>query len=98
MAKEDSLEMDTLFAGATRPAMIWGATYEFCIINGMFAAMLFLAVGNPFYILVAIPAHLIGYLMCMNEPRLFGILFVWLNTMGKCRNRMFWKGSTYTPH
>jgi len=98
MNEPETLETDILFAGATRPAMLYGVTYAFAIINGMFALMVFLAVANPFYIAIAIPGHLIGYLMCMNDPRRFEVFFVWLVTMAKCRNRMFWKSSTYTPH
>lgn len=97
MAKDEPLENDILFAGATRPAMIWGVTYEFCVINILGASMVFLAIGNPFYIALVVPGHLLGYLVCMNEPRLFGIFFIWLQTMSKCRNRVFWKGSTYVP-
>jgi type IV secretion system protein VirB3 len=94
---KEILEIDILFAGATRPAMMLGVSYEFFIINGMFAAIFFLAVGNPFYMAIVFPGHILGYLMCMEEPRRFGILFKWLEVAGKCRNRMFWKSSTYTP-
>jgi len=95
--KEVMLEHDVLFLGATRPAMMFGVTYDFMVINGMVASMIFLATGHPFYFLLAIPGHLVGFLVCMNDPRTFGIFFVWLTTMSKCPNRMFWKGSTYTP-
>ncbi len=91
------LDFDPLFAGITRPAMIFGASFEFAILNGMIAAMVFLATGKPWYILVVIPGHAFGYLMCMHEPRRFGILFKWLHTVAKCRNRMFWGKSTYVP-
>ena len=94
----EQLENDPLFLGITRPAMIYGVSFEFAVINGFFAAIVFLAVGKPWYLLVAVPGHMLGYLMCMSEPRRFGIVFTWLNTMSKCRNRMFWGGSTYTPH
>ena len=67
------LELDPLFAGITRPAMIFGASFEFAVLNGMFSAMVFLATGKPWYILIAIPLHAIGYLVCMKEPRQFGL-------------------------
>jgi len=98
MSKQDSLEADILFAGATRPAMLFGVTYSFAVINVMFSLMVFLAVANPFYIAIAIPGHVIGFLVCLNDPRKFEVLIVWLATMAKCRNRMFWKSSTYTSH
>lgn len=98
MSDLDRLETDILFAGATRPAMLFGVTYAFAIVNGMFALMVFLAVANPFYIAIAIPGHIIGYLVCMNDPQRFEVVIVWLTTVAKCRNRMFWKSSTYTPH
>lgn len=98
MSHQENLDMDILFAGATRPAMMFGVTYSFAILNGMFSLLLFLAVANPFYIAVAIPGHMIGYLVCIKDPRTFEVFFVWLQTMAKCRNRMFWKVSTYTPH
>lgn len=98
MTKEEvELDNDPLFAGVTRPAMIFGASFEFAILNGFFAAFVFLATGKPWYLFVVLPGHAFGYVMCLNEPRRFGILFKWLNTVAKCRNRMFWGKSTYLP-
>jgi len=94
---EEALELDILFLGATRPAMMFGVTFDYMIINGFGTSMIFLASGNPLYFLLAIPGHILGFLVCLKDPRTFGVVFTWITTTSKCPNRLFWKGSTYTP-
>lgn len=97
MADKEFFEVDLLFAGATRPAMMFGVTFDFLIISGMSTAMIFLGAGNPIYLLSFLPMHVIGVLICANDPRNITILLSWMNVMAKCRNRMFWGSSTYIP-
>jgi type IV secretion system protein VirB3 len=89
---------DPLFLGLTRPTMIWGISYEALIVCLMASAVIFLAVGNPFYMLVYIPMHGVCYLVCLRDPRTFRLIVLWLNTKGKCNSKSRWGNvSTATP-
>jgi len=83
---------DPLFLGCTRPSMIWGISYEAFIVCMMTAAIVFLGVGNPFYMLIYIPMHVVCYLVCLRDPRAFRLLALWLNTKGRCNTRNHWGG------
>lgn len=97
MAETQELEVDALFAGATRPAMLWGVSFDFAVINGFTAAMVLIATGNPFYMLWAIPIHAFGYIVCLNDPQIFSVMKSWIILVSTCPNRWFWGKSTYNP-
>jgi len=94
---KDFFEVDLLFAGATRPAMMFGVTFDYLIISGMVTAMFFLGTGNLLYMLMIVPMHALGVLVCANDPRNITVFISWMTVMAKCRNRMFWGSSTYIP-
>jgi type IV secretion system protein VirB3 len=95
--QEQELETDVLFAGATRPAMIFGASFDFAIINVFTAAMALIATGNPLYMLMALPIHAIGFIVCLNDPQFFSVMKCWIILISTCPNRWFWGKSTYNP-
>jgi type IV secretion system protein VirB3 len=93
------LTSDTLFVGATRPAMRWGVTYAALIFNLVFTLELFLASRNLLALLLSLPIHGISVLLCAHDARFFDLLLLWartrlLNLMG---NGMHWKASSYCP-
>lgn len=92
-----ALTTDTVFVGCTRPTLVWGVTYEAFLVNATITGIVFLAMGNIFYMLMAIPTHAICYLVCMNEPRQFELISLWMKTKGRNMNRRAWKGSSYSP-
>lgn len=92
-----ALTIDPLFVGCTRPTMVWGVTYEAFIFNAGVTSICFLAAGNVFYFLIAIPVHAISYLVCAGEPRQFELLALWLKTKGRNMNRRRWRASSYCP-
>ena len=97
MDESESITIDLLFKGLTRPSMKWGVTFEFLFINGFITDLCFLISRNIFLLFIFIPIHLIGVMICMKEPRAFEPFFKWLITAGRVRNRIFWKASTYDP-
>jgi len=92
-----ALTTDTLFVGPTRPTMVWGVTLPAFILNGMLSAIVFLAMNNILYLSVCIPIHGVAYLICLNEPRAFELLYLWAITKGRNLNRRLWKSSSYSP-
>ena len=87
---------DVLFVGATRPAMLLRVTYTGVVINVMIVMSLFMNLGgNPLYLLIAIPIHIVMAILTIEEPRYFELLGSWLKTVGNVRFRKFWKGASY---
>jgi type IV secretion system protein VirB3 len=97
MDEKEQLEFDILFAGITRPAMLFGVTLDFALANGFTAAMILIGSGNPLFLLMIIPIHAIGFVVCLNDPRFFSVIKCWLINMSRCPNRWFWGKPTYNP-
>lgn len=94
---KEAPEIDPLFLGMTRPPMVKGVTYSFFVLNVTGTTILFLASGNLLAFLVGLPLHVIGYLMCLKDPRLLDLWRVKLTKTMLCRNRKFWKANSYRP-
>lgn len=93
----DDIYTDTLFVGLTRPATIWGIPYTAAIIEIMVTALIFLAVGNPIYIALIVPLHATLYLISATDPGAFESIYMWLKTIGRCRNTRFWGAASFSP-
>jgi type IV secretion system protein VirB3 len=93
------LTTDTLFVGATRPAMRWGVTYAALIFNLVFTLELFLASRNLLALLLAIPIHGISALLCAHDARFFDLALLWARTRlpTLLGNGFYWKASSYCP-
>ncbi|HNW00468.1 MAG TPA: VirB3 family type IV secretion system protein, partial [Burkholderiaceae bacterium] len=53
MSTAQDLHTDVLFVGLTRPATLWGIPLVAFVIEFMTTVLIFLAVGNPLYLLLA---------------------------------------------
>ena len=87
---------DPLFVGLTRPATMWGIPYIAFVIEFMVVTLVFLAVGNPLYLALAAPVHSVLYLISANDPGIFSSIFMWMKTIGRCRNTRFWGGASFS--
>ncbi len=84
-----------LFLGMTRPPMVGGVTYSFCILNALLISVLFLSTGSLKLLMLAIPVHGLGMLACQKDPHQFTVLFAWVRVRGRCRNTAFWGATSY---
>jgi type IV secretion system protein VirB3 len=89
--------VDELFVGLTRPATVAGIPYAAFVVELMATTMIFLAVGNPLYFLIMVPMHGILYLVSADDPGAFASMYVWLQTIGLCRNTRFWGAASFSP-
>lgn len=68
------IQRDTLFLGLTRPAMLFGVTYDLFMLN-LIGAMLLII--NQFFILkivlIFLASHTMLYAICYYEPRIIDI-------------------------
>jgi type IV secretion system protein VirB3 len=93
------LVKDPLFVGATRPPMRWGVTYSALLFNLVFTLEAFLVTRNLLTLLVALPIHGTGVLLCGRDARYFDLLLLWGRTRlpGLLANGRGWGASSYSP-
>ena len=72
----------------TRPQMFGGVTYSFFIINAAVTTEIFLISKNFLALPVALLIHIIGYLACLREPRMFDL---WVTKVSRCPRVRNWK-------
>lgn len=99
MAEEvEELERDMLFLALTRPALFAGVPIEAAVPILMGGAITMIGLGNPLYALaVAGAAYYAARIVVRHDPNTFKLLFLWAGTKARCRNRVFWGGSSYSP-
>ncbi len=84
------LQSDPLFQGLTRPTMILGVSYMYFVINALISMITFINMQSFTILFVVSPGvHLVGYLICLKEPRAIELLIIKLNKGYKCINRGF---------
>ena len=82
------LQSDPLFQGLTRPTMIMGVSYMYFVINAIVNMILFINTQDFKVLLMVAPAvHLVGYLICLKEPRAMELFIIKMAKGYKCMNR-----------
>ena len=84
-----------VFRALTQPQMFAGVTYSFFVINGVVTTEAFLITHSFWALAVAAVGHMIGYLACLHEPRIFDL---WITKVSKCpriRNYKRWGCNSY---
>ncbi len=85
---------DPLFLGLTRPPMLLGVSYKFAALNGLFSLLAFVITSKFFYLLILLPGlHLIGYFICLKEPRAIELFIARMSKCNVCRNRYYHGGT-----
>ena len=92
-----SVQVDPLFAGATRPATVGGITYEAIVFIAMGVGTGYVITTNLLWLLAYAPLHAIAYGICKKDPRAFRLLFMMVSTKGRCLNRAAWGCASYSP-
>lgn len=91
------LERDVVFGALTRPQMFAGVTYSYFVLNAVVTAELFLITKSFWALLAAAVIHVIGYMACLKEPRIFDL---WLTKVTRCprvKNWAVWRCNSYRP-
>ncbi|OYX35533.1 MAG: type VI secretion protein [Caulobacterales bacterium 32-69-10] len=93
----EQLDRDPVFGALTRPQMFAGVTYSFFVLNAVVTAELFLITRSFWALAAAVVIHLVGYVACLKEPRVFDL---WLTKVSRCprvRNFNLWGCNSYRP-
>ena len=81
----------------TRPQMFAGVTYSFFIINAAVTTELFLITRSFWTLAAALLIHMIGYLACLREPRIFDLWITKVSCCPRVRNWQRWGCNSYAP-
>ncbi|NBX03439.1 MAG: type IV secretion system protein VirB3 [Alphaproteobacteria bacterium] len=82
------LHSDPLFQGLTRPPMILGVSYMFFVINALVSMICFINLQSFMILLFVAPAvHMIGFLICLKEPRAIELIIIKMSKAYRCVNR-----------
>jgi type IV secretion system protein VirB3 len=88
------LGADPLFLGLTRPSMLFGVSYTFAALNGIISLLAFVITSKFFYLLVMLPGlHMIGWFICLKEPRAIELFIARMSKCNVCRNRYYHSGT-----
>ncbi len=89
MAESGELEVDMLFLGLTRPAMIFGVSYMIVGMN-FITCMFFYILSSSFKVIpIMLVLHLVAYLLSQKEPLFLQLFMVKQQKCNKCKNRFF---------
>jgi len=89
-----SVGTDPLFLGLTRPPLLLGVSYTFAALNGIISLLAFVITSQFFYLLILLPGiHMIGWFICLKEPRAIELLIARTSKCSICKNRMYHSGT-----
>ena len=81
------VDVDTLFAGLTRPPMVFGVTYTYVMVNMMISMIYFVMRSDFKVVLVAGSIHALAYTICLNEPLLIEMFINKQSNFMRCKNK-----------
>ena len=91
----EELDHDVLFVGLTRPQMLLGVTYGFAIANGILTTELFLVFKSIWVLAAALIVHVVGWLACLRDPRVFDLWLVKARRCPRIANYRLWRCNSY---
>lgn len=83
-----------LFLGLTRPPLLMGVSYTFAALNGIICLLAFVITSKFIYLFVLLPGiHMIGWFICLKEPRAVELAIAKFSKCNICRNRYYHSGT-----
>lgn len=89
------LDRDVLFVALTRPQMLFGVTYGYLVANGVITTELFLILKSIWVLAFAVLLHVVGWLGCLRDPRIFDLWLVKVQRCPRVRNYRIWGCNSY---
>jgi type IV secretion system protein VirB3 len=85
---------DPLFLGLTRPPLLFGVSYTFAALNGIFSLLAFVFTESFFYLLILLPGlHMVAWFICLKEPRAIELFIAKYSKCNICYNRLYHGGT-----
>lgn len=96
MADTGHLKSDQLFKGLTRPSMLFGVSFTFCMLNLMVSLISYIISKQLIVLFGLMPAmHAIGYIICFQEPLFMELFIIKTQKCMKCKNRFYHGANSY---
>lgn len=92
---QGGLVIDKLFKGLTRPPMIFGVSYSFMMFNLFSMLATFMATTKLWIFPLMGVTHLLGYLICREEPLFLELIILKMRKFSGCKNKGFHGGNSY---
>ena len=77
--------------------MLFGVTYGYLVANAVISTELFLIFKSPWVLIAATIIHLIGWVSCSRDPRIFDIWTRKLRFCPRIPNYKVWGCNSYRP-
>ncbi|OEY87063.1 type IV secretion system protein VirB3 [Wolbachia pipientis] len=91
-----SIRTDQLFKGLTRPAMLFGVSYMFAVLNVLICMVIFINTNDFRVLFVLLPGiHVLGYIASAKEPLFIELFMVRSQKCSKCLNRFYHGANSY---
>lgn len=97
LSMNNELKADPLFAGLTRPPMLFGVSYNFAVINVILCMLLYIMTSNFTYFSMMFPIHIVGYYLCSKEPLFIELFLNKSQNFPRCWNFTYHSGNSYDP-
>lgn len=94
---DDALEVTLVFKALTRRSVILGVDYDYFFISIMVVMLAFVASSQLLMMLLMIPLHIIGMILCQIDPYIFKLLST-RASLGYVKNHKFWGLKSYAPY
>ncbi|MDR0288666.1 MAG: type IV secretion system protein VirB3 [Rickettsiales bacterium] len=90
-----NIQTDQLFKGLTRPAMLFGVSYMFAILNVLTCMLIFINSNDLRTFLMLFGIHGLGYIASAKEPLFIELFMVKLGKCSKCLNCFYHGANSY---
>lgn len=94
----ESLQTDTLYLAATRPAMIMGVPLSMGAFFLMAIGLIVVIFRNPLYLITLIPFWFAARELVARDYNAVGVLLLYLKTAGRSVDNDLWGGASITPY
>lgn len=92
----EDINVHIVFQALTRPAMILGVTVDYFMLLLITVLILFMQSKQPATLLLWVPLHVIGWVICKVDPFIFNVLLKKLDFI-VVPNKKIWGCKTYAP-
>lgn len=99
---EESVDLDPVFTGMTKPSIVMGVPMEFFGVNfiifGIGMIGFLSLIGKLLFVLsICLPLHVLAYIATEKDPHWMRIYLTKFTQCGPIQNKGFWKSQSYMP-
>ncbi len=93
----ENIRINIVFQALTRPPMMLGVTVDYFMIMLIALLILFMQFSQPAVLLLWLPLHMVGWVLCKIDPFIFNVLFKKIDFIAT-PNKKLWGCKSYAPN